>query len=589
VYGVQAAARHYFSTDAKRLTLPQAALLAGLVKNPVGYDPTRNPNKAFERRNIVLERMAQLKVISVDQAKAEAAKGLGLQITPSRNGCMFSRAPFFCDYVVNYLLKDPALGATTEERKALLQSGGLTIKTTLDPRFQDAADEAVQRYVYPTDNAVGATALVVPGTGEVRAMAQSRPMGLRTKRGESMINYSVSQDLGGSLGFQPGSTFKAFVLAAAIRQGIPLTTTFHAPEHLTTNLADFANCPGDGNFVGTHTWGNAAGEHAGTYNVYNGTAASVNTFYIQLEEKTGVCEPWKLANELGLNVPVRDRQPSFVLGAPLASPLQVAEAYATFAARGVHCKAHPVTALVDANNNVVKAYPNECSQVLPSAVADAVNNVLEGVLKPGGTANGLYVGQPTAGKTGTTNESFATWFTGYTPNLVMSSMIAGVNEAGHPQSLNSHSIGGRYIGNGSGASTTGPIWTAAMSVIEKWLPDLDFQVPSSTDIKGLLIQIPSVYGMDPAAAQAKLEKAGFNVAISPGQVDSSYPQGTVAYTSPGSGSTTGSGDLVTIYLSDGTPPPPPPPPAPKKKKKDATATPTTVQPPAPPKPGGGHP
>jgi hypothetical protein len=168
-------------------------------------------------------------------------------------------------------------------------------------------------------------------------------------------------------------------------------------------------------------------------------------------------------------------------------------------------------------------------------------------------------------------------------------MIAGVNEAGHPQSLNSHSIGGRYIGNGSGASTTGPIWTAAMSVIEKWLPDLDFQVPSSTDIKGLLIQIPSVYGMDPAAAQAKLEKAGFNVAISPGQVDSSYPQGTVAYTSPGSGSTTGSGDLVTIYLSDGTPPPPPPPPAPKKKKKDATATPTTVQPPAPPKPGGGHP
>ncbi|TCJ29870.1 penicillin-binding protein [Nocardioides jejuensis] len=574
VYGIQAAARHYFSTDAKRLTLGQAAMLAGLVKNPVGYDPTKNPNKAFDRRNIVLERMAQLHAIPLGTAKAEAKKSLGLDITANRNGCMFSRAPFFCDYVVNYLLKDPALGATTEERKALLQSGGLTIKTTLDPRFQDAADEAVQRYVYPTDNAVGATALVVPGSGDVRAMAQSRPMGLDSGRGESMINYSVPKDLGGSLGFQPGSTFKAFVLAAAIRQGIPLTTAFNAPQNLTTNLADFANCPNRGNFTGTHTWGNATGEHPGRYNVYSGTAASVNTFYIQLEMKTGVCEPWKLANELGLSVPVRDRQPSFVLGAPLASPLQVAEAYATFAARGVHCKSRPVTSLRDSNNNIVKTYPKECSQVLPSAVADAVNNVLEGVLKPGGTANGLYVGQPTAGKTGTTNESMATWFTGYTPNLAMSSMIAGVNDAGHPQSLNGHSIGGRYIGNGSGASTTGPIWTAAMSVIEQWLPDLTFQVPSSTDIKGLLIPIPSVYGMSPDQAQKTLEDAGFNVSIAGGQVDSSYPQGTVAYTSPGSGNTTGSGDLITIYISDGTPYVKPKPTHTRPPKK-AGGTPTT--------------
>ncbi|MDO7868437.1 penicillin-binding protein [Nocardioides jiangxiensis] len=553
VYGIQAAARHYFSTDAKRLTLGQAALLAGLVKNPVGYDPTRNPNKAFDRRNIVLERMAQLRAIPLDKAKAEAKKPLGLDITANRNGCMFSRAPFFCDYVVNYLLKDPSLGTSVEERKALLQSGGLTIKTTLDPRFQDAADAAVERYVYPTDNAIGGMAMVEPGTGAVRAIAQSRPMGLNTKRGESMINYVVPKEYGGSGGFLPGSTFKPFVLAAAIRQGIPLTTTFNAPPFLDLPQADFANCPGAGNFVGTWPVHNAGGQNAGARNLYTGTAGSINTFYAQLERKTGVCEPWQIANKLGVHVPVHERQPAMVLGTSVTSPLEVAEAYATFAARGVHCDARPVTALLDANKNVVKTYAKDCTQVLPSPVADAVDDVLQGAFKPGGTAYGIPISQPTAGKTGTETKSWATWLTGFTPNLAMSAFIGGVNSAGHPISLNGQSVGGRYISNGSGAGTTGPMWSAAMSAIAQWLPDLDFHKPDSADIKGVLVQVPSVGGMNPDDAQKVLEKAGFNVTISGGQVDSSYPQGTVAYTSPGGGATTGSGDLITIYISDGTP------------------------------------
>lgn len=585
VYGVQAAARHYFSTDAKRLTLGQAALLAGLVKNPVGYDPTRNPNKAFERRNIVLERMAQLQAIPLEKAKAEAKKGLGLKLTPSRNGCMFSRAPFFCDYVVNYLLRDPALGATTEERKALLQSGGLTIKTTLDPRFQDAADDAVQRYVYPTDSAVGGLALVEPGTGAVRAIAQSRPMGLKEQRGETMVNYIVPRKYGGSRGFMPGSTFKPFVLAAAIRQGIPLTTTFNSPGEIVVNNANFANCPGAGNFVGTWDPDNAGGKHAGARNMYTGTAGSINTFYAQLEMKTGVCEPWQLANKLGVRVPVKERQPSMVLGSSVTSPLEVAEAYASFAARGVHCDARPVTALLDANKNAVKRYPKTCTQVLPSPVADAVNDVLQGAFKPGGTANGISIGQPVAGKTGTETNSWATWLTGYTPNLAASAFIGGVNDEGHPISLDGQSVGGRYIGEGSGAGTTGPMWDAAMDAIAQWLPDTPFQLPSGEQIKGLLVEIPSVYGMGTEEARRVLEDAGFNVAIAPGQVDSSYAQGTVAYTSPSIGNTTGSGDLVTIYVSDGTPYVPPPKPKPKPKKPGATKPTATTS--TAPKPGGG--
>ncbi|HSX65978.1 penicillin-binding protein [Nocardioides sp.] len=581
VYGVQAAARHYFSTDAKRLTLGQAALLAGLVKNPVGYDPTRNPNKAFERRNIVLERMAQLQAIPLDKAKAEAKKGLGLKITPSRNGCMFSRAPFFCDYVVNYLLKDPALGATTEERKALLQSGGLTIKTTLDPRFQDAADDAVQRYVYPTDSAVGGLAMVEPGTGAVRAIAQSRPMGLKEQRGETMINYVVPKELGGSGGFMPGSTFKPFVLAAAIRQGIPLTTSFNSPAQMTISGSEFANCPGAGNFTEAWPVGNAGDKHGGMRNMYTGTAGSINTFYAQLEAKTGVCEPWQLANKMGVHVPVGARFPPMVLGTSVTSPLEIAEAYATFAARGIHCDARPVTALVDANKNTVKRYPKTCTQVLPSPVADAVNDVLQGAFKPGGTASGISIGQPVAGKTGTETKSWATWLTGYTPNLSVSAFIGGVNDEGHPITLNGQSIGGRYIGNGSGAGTTGPIWDAAMDAVAQWLPDTPFEVPSGEDIKGVLVKVPSVYGMNTEEARRVLEDAGFKVEISGGQVDSSYPQGTVAYTSPSIGDTTGSGDLVTIYVSDGTPYVPPPKPKPTKKKKPADTT-------TSPKPGDGR-
>jgi membrane peptidoglycan carboxypeptidase len=568
VYGVQAAARHYFSTDAKRLTVGQAALLAGLVKNPVGYDPTRNPSKAFERRNIVLERMAELKVITVEQAREEAKKPLGLDITPNRNGCMFSRAPFFCDYVVNYLLQDPALGATKEERKALLESGGLTIKTTMDARFQDAADEAVRRYVYPTDNAVGGIAMVVPGTGEVRGIAQSRPMGLNEKRGETMLNYVLPKALGGSGGFLPGSTFKPFVLAAAIRQGIPLTTTINSPADITLSQSSFANCPGAGNFVGSWSLGNAGNQNGGARNLYTGTAGSVNTFYAQLEARTGVCEPWKLANEMGVHVPVKERQPAMVLGTSVTSPLEVAEAYATFAGRGIHCETRPVTALLDANKNVIKKYPKECTQVLPTAVADAVNDVLQGAFKTGGTANGISIGQPIAGKTGTETKAWATWLTGYTPNLATSAFIGGVNDGGGALSLNGQSIGGRYIGNGSGAGTTGPIWDDAMSTIAQWLDDEEFVKPTGEDIMGVLQEVPSVWGMSVEEARKTLKDAGFNVAVAPGQVDSEAPQGTVAYTSPSSGQTTGSGDLVTIYVSDGTPYVRPPPKPDKKRGGD---------------------
>ncbi|MCW2758533.1 MAG: glycosyl transferase, family 51, partial [Nocardioidaceae bacterium] len=219
-YGIQAAARHYFSVEAKDLTLPQAAMLAGLVKNPVGYDPTDNPAAARARRDVVVDRMAQLNVISDADRDAVKAQTLGLTLSPTRNGCLASPAPFFCDYAYRYLLADPSLGKTVEDRKELIYAGGLTIKTTVDLRYQKIADQSVSAHVDPTDQAIGALAMETPGKGDVKAIAQSRPMGRDKKLGQTFLNYVVPSSLGDSAGFQAGSTFKLFVLSSALEQGI---------------------------------------------------------------------------------------------------------------------------------------------------------------------------------------------------------------------------------------------------------------------------------------------------------------------------------------------------------------------------------
>jgi len=568
VYGVQAAARHYFSTDARKLNLRQAAALAGLVKNPVGYDPTVYPDRAIARRNVVLDRMAELNVISAKRAEAEKTKKLGLRVTPNRNGCLDSRAPFFCDYVVEYLKADPALGRTRKEREALLESGGLTIRTTIDLRFQDAADNAVRGHVYKDDTALGALAMVEPRTGNVKAIAQSRPMGPNADDGETFLNYVVNQKYGDSAGFSAGSTFKAFVLATAIKQGIPLTKTYNSPPEIFLSESEFEDC--DGKPYGYGTWDPDNATTSGVKNLYTGTRESVNTFYAQLEADTGICEPFELAVQMGVDLTapegdantLPERTPTFTLGVPNASPLEMAEAYATFAGRGLHCASRPVTAILDSRKNVVKDYPKKCEQVLPGAIADAVNDVLQGVTAPGGFGAAIATQQPSAGKTGTAQNQSSVWFVGYTPNLAAAAMIAGVNSGGQPIKLGGLSIGGIVRPTASGSGFAGPIWGDAMKVIEQWLPDEYFQVPPPGEIAGFLQTVPATGGMSIEQATELLEAEGFLVTVAGGQVDSSYAQGTVAYTSPGSGSQASSGDTVVIHVSDGSPYVPP-----KKKPK----------------------
>jgi membrane peptidoglycan carboxypeptidase len=486
-YGVQAAAQHYFGVNAKDLKLNQASILAGLVQNPTRYEPTDFPDRAQDRRDVVLNRMAELSVISQQAADRIEKQNLKrvLDVQPSQNGCVYSRAPFFCDYVLNYLSKDPALGKNPEERLQFLKSAGLTIKTTIDLREQKAADRAVAAHVYPKEQAIGGLAVVEPGTGEVKALAQSRPMGRDRSKGQTYLNYTVPKEYGDANGFQAGSTFKAFVLASAIEDGIPLNKVITASGTMAIPEEKYKDC--DDEPYGYGTWDVSNFDFAThVANLYTGTRESINTFFAQLEQKTGICQPYELAKKMGVRLTnptttkhgLAERVPAFTLGIADTSPLEMSEAYATFAARGMHCASRPVTEIMDANKNVVKQYPSDCNRVMEESTADAVNDILRGVID-GGFASAQTLDQPAAGKTGTIQNANAVWFVGYTPQRAAAAMIAGANEQGTAISLEGLTIGGIPRYGASGSAFAAPIWGDAMKAIDDHLEYEDFVYPST--------------------------------------------------------------------------------------------------------------
>ncbi len=551
-YGVEAAARRFFSKPAAKLNLRQAALLAGLVKNPSRYDPTDNPREAKARRNVVLERMRELGVIPDKRARKVTSRGLGLKVKPSRNGCVGVNGEFFCDYVREWLLQDPRLGETVADRRRLLFGGGLTIKTTINQRMQRAADSSVRSHVYPKDQAIGGLAMVEPGTGRVRALAQSRPMGPDKAEGRTFLNYVVPSEYGDSGGFQAGSTFKVFVLAAAVKQGIPLSTSIYAPDKISIPSNRFETCQGP--LASTDVWTPSNSTGSGNFTLVTGTRESVNTFFAQLEQRTGLCDPITLARSTGIDVPERDVVAPFTLGVTSTNPLSMAGAYATFAARGEYCEPQPVTEILDDAGKVLADYPSTCRQVLPAPVADAINEVLRGVQEPGGFGYGagLSLGQPSAGKTGTINDNMAVWFIGYTPNMATAAMIAGANSLGHPITLNGQSVGGSYISRAFGSTQAGPMWGDAMKRVTDQLEDEDFVTPDPNAILGRVVRVPDVTGLSSSEAADSLREAGFVPSIGR-YVNSRLDKDRVARTQPVADARVGTGTLVTLYISDGSP------------------------------------
>ncbi|TAK70879.1 MAG: glycosyl transferase family 51 [Actinomycetota bacterium] len=481
-YGVEAAARRYFSISAKDLNLSQAATLAGLVQNPTAYDPTRNPGQSQIRRDVVLKVMLEQGYVTAPEAAAATAIPMASLMKPSTvsNGCTTSSAPFFCDYVIQTIRTDPAFGATQAEREALLRRGGLVIRTSIDPKAQAAADQAVRSYIPPKDKSKRATAIamVQPGTGRIVAMAENRDWGTKGA-GNTTYNYTADVAHGGTQGMQAGSTFKVFVLAAALEQGISPFEPIASPQVGT--FSDFRSCDANTKFP-TYTARNST--RSGTFDMRQGTAFSVNTYFLALEQRTGLCRPAEIAEQMGVtlgNGKPLNRVPSFTLGTNEVTPLAMAGAYAAFANHGVYCKPTPIMNITDRDGKKLDLPGPQCKRVVDRNVADSVTALLTGVVDGyigGRTGQAMSLGRPAAGKTGTTNESAAVWFAGYTPDLATAVWV-GDPRGGFRYPMKNVTINGRYYDQVFGSTLPGPIWKQAMLGALDGTPETRFDLESS--------------------------------------------------------------------------------------------------------------
>ena len=557
VYGIGTASNFYFGKPAKDLSLEEGALLAGIVQSPGRYDPVKARNDAtamttlMDRRNLVLRRMAAEGFIGQGQLAESLAVQPVFRISPVLSGCENPAvaAPFFCDYVRRVLEEDPALGSTREERQDRLLAGGLTVRTTLDPVVQKAAQTAADERNPREDPYQAATAInsVEPGTGDIKAMAVNRWYSEEQKPGHTKVNLAI----GGSSGMQAGSTFKPFVLASALQQGIPLSLSMYAPNDFCSD--EFLNYTEDGpepycpkNAGDSRTGG-------GTYDLRTGTWNSVNTFYVKLEERTGVEKPAALAESLGVKQfkagsPTEPllRGGAFTLGANEVSPLAMAGVYATFAARGLFCPPRAVTEVLDSKNQPIAIRQESCKQVIEQPVADTLTSVLEGVVQQG-TGRSASIGRPAAGKTGSTNGSRAAWFAGYTPQLATTVWV-GKPE---PEDMIRVRIGGRYYPQVYGGTLPAAIWRDTMRAALEGVPPTRFERADREVVDGAEVEVPDVRGLPYDVARQTLTDAGFGVRDGGRVAAAPVPRGDVAYTSPRAGRTVRTGATVTIYVSNG--------------------------------------
>lgn len=444
-YGIQTAAHRYFSESAAKLSVRQAALLAGIVENPSAYDPLMHASTARERRNTVLARMAQLGYLTQAKATADEAKPLGLHPSTPQSGCTSSSAKYaayFCDFVVAKIKHDKAYQKVWSQLNGM---GGLKVYTTLDPRDQHAANHAVNYQLPAPPSGINrgknadTEVLVQPGTGAVRAIAIDRPYG--TGPHQNTIDYAVGPQYNGGEGVQIGSTGKVFTLVAALEQGVPFGYTKTVPAK--AQVPGYTNCKGQpvGRPLadGRLGWSleNDPGDPAGAYSLYTATKASVNVFFAYLEQKVGLCNVVRTAAKMGLTWPngqsllkrykgnhnqSADDDPPFTLGSDNVTPLSVAAADATLPARGISCAPVVVTKIVSLTGQHFPVESAHCHRVMSTEIADAANYVLQGDLLPGGTADNSAIndsiGRPAASKTGTADSWVSAFFLGYTPDLL---------------------------------------------------------------------------------------------------------------------------------------------------------------------------
>ena len=479
-YGVQAASQTYFGKNVQDLNLPEAAYLAGLIRSPETADAARAPgdpqaasNKetAVRRRTSVLDAMLEESYITQAQRDA-AVQAAWTDVLPRVQTDAKIAHPelgtqYFVDYVKSWLVDS---GNFTP---AEVNGGGLRVYTTLSYDLQADAVDAVQSTLGRPDDP--SSALVALDTqGRVKTMYSGTSYDPADPK--STTNLAVGKDGGGS-GRQAGSTFKAYAVAEALKQGIGLETTYNAPAQITIPKADAGK-----------DWKPRNDDNAsyGQIDMVTATAKSVNTYFAQLAQDINPENLASLATRMGVTAPLAPNA-SLVLGTSLVSPLDMASGYSTFMDEGEHVDPVVVSRVTDPSGRVLYEAPTNRDRVLTKDITDQVSWDLSGVIT-GGTGTGAAFGRPAAGKTGTTSDHRDAWFVGYTCRLT-----AAVWN-GYADNTPMDNVRGR--GPVFGGTYAAPIWGKFMAKATEGLDSCPFDRPS--DVSGR-VYVPS--GTTPSTRQ----------------------------------------------------------------------------------------
>jgi penicillin-binding protein 1A len=442
-YGVEAASRGYFGRHVANLSLAQAATLAGIIREPERANPRSNPDQARQRRDTVLRQMASLKM--VDAASAARASRDPVRVQPPRE--TGGRYPWFIDALKTQLMNDPRLGSTPAERHRTLYEGGLRIDTTLDPTTQQQAEQAAAAG-RPESGPDVALVSIDPRDGAVRAMVGGR-------------NYSRRKfNLATQAERQAGSSFKPFVLATAMDNGISPDSRWESSGFSSDEVCGRP-----------WTVGNFEGKGSGRISLREATWRSVNGVYARVMGR--LCPPKvvSMARRLGVTVPESQAHaPSIALGAANVTPLEMASAYATIADLGVYHRPMLFTSISRHGETLIENRA-EGDRRISAALAYQVTDVLKGVVRSG-TGTAAQIGRPEAGKTGTSQDYRDAWFIGYTPQLA-TAVWMGNPEQEEPML----DVGGIRV---TGGSYPARIWHDFMAAALAGQPAVDWSRPDGS-------------------------------------------------------------------------------------------------------------
>jgi penicillin-binding protein 1A len=448
-YGIEAAAQTYFSKPAKALNLPEAALLAGMPQAPSDYDPFNRDELATQRRNQVLRAMLETGDISRGQYDWALRRGLGL-----KPGKLYTtiREPYFFSYVRDQLIAE--YGSNT------VRSGGLKVYTTIHPRFQRLARRAITETLYERSDPAAAIISINPANGAIRAMTAVTP----GARGNQFNLLSQARR-------QAGSTFKTFVLAAAVELGANPDTVGYVSAPFYYKPEPEVDCDT------APSWCVETYDHSyrGWTSISRATLSSDNTVYAQLTLDVTPQKVGRMAEKLGVKTKLKvdgAYVPSMGLGSIAVSPLDMASAYATLAAGGIACQPMTIRKVVLSNGKADGGAgwgKRKCKRVTSDGVAYTVTKILEDNMQAG-TGTGAQFGHTAAGKTGTTDNHADAWFSGYTPRLATTVWV------GYPKGeIPMENVHGISV---AGGTFPAQIWRMFMGTAIGHLPDVGWQEPT---------------------------------------------------------------------------------------------------------------